>query len=160
MATKGTIALIASTLERTIAIVNKLSVKNYRLLLVSKYENEFDEFSQKIQIDHPGMEVDVITCMKDGCWEADIIILDVPPTEQREVAAMIMEVATQKLVINFSNDYRLTFDENNLQKLLKHSKVVNVSDTSNSFEILEPLTDITTASFVSDLLSKSENNSN
>ena len=127
MAIKKTIAIIASTNEKATAIVNNLSIENCRLLLLSKYANQFSELSTAILSAQPNIELDVIDCMRDGCWEADIIILDISGDEQQEVVELIKEVATQKIVINFSEN-----ENNELQALLKYSKVVKVFNAINS----------------------------
>src|SRR5664280_1901520 len=117
MAAKKTIAIIASTNEKAAAIVNRLFPENYRLLLLSKYANQFIELLTEIASRHPNVELDLIDCMKDGCWEADIIILDIPYDEETEVAALIKEVSTQKIVVSFSEN-----ENSELQNLLKYSK--------------------------------------
>ena len=127
MAVKKTIAIIASTNEKAAAIVNKLSLENCRLLLVSKYATQFIELSTDIKSRHPNVELDIIDCMKDGCWEADIIILDISHSEEKEVVELIKEVATQKIVVSFPGN-----ENNELQNLLKYSKVVNAFHTINN----------------------------
>ncbi len=126
MAIKKTIAIIASTNEKVTAIVNNLSIENCRLLLISKYANQFSELSTAILSTQPNIELDVIDCMRDGCWEADIIILNISDDEQQEVAELIKEVATQKIVISFSEN-----GNDELQDLLKYSKVIKVFNAIN-----------------------------
>jgi predicted dinucleotide-binding enzyme len=127
MAAKKTVAIIASANEKAAAIVNKLSLENSRLLVVSKQANQFIELSTDIKSRQPNLELDVIDCMKDGCWEADIIILDIPYDEETEVAALIKEVSTQKIVVSFSEN-----ENSELQNLLKYSKVVTAINIINS----------------------------
>src|ERR1019366_3549046 len=127
MAAKKTVAIIASANEKAAAIVNKLSLENSRLLVVSKQANQFIELSTDIKSRQPNLELDVIDCMKDGCWEADIIILDIPYDEETEVAALIKEVSTQKIVVSFSEN-----ENSELQNLLKYSKVVSAINIINS----------------------------
>ena len=127
MAAKKTIAIIASTNEKAAAIVNKLSLDNFRLLIVSKYANQFSKLSKDMQSNRPNVELEMIDCMKDGCWEADIIILDIPYDEETEVAALIKEVSTQKIVVSFSEN-----ENSELQNLLKYSKVVTAINIINS----------------------------
>jgi predicted dinucleotide-binding enzyme len=127
MAAKKTVAIIASANEKAAAIVNKLSLENSRLLVVSKQANQFIELSTDIKSRQPNLELDVIDCMKDGCWEADIIILDIPYDAETEVAALIKEVSTQKIVVSFSEN-----ENSELQNLLKYSKVVTAINIINS----------------------------
>lgn len=121
MAAKKTIAIIASTEQKTSTIVNKFLVENYRLLLLEKEPNQLNELSAEIKLKHPSLEFEIVNCLKDGCWEADIIILDVSCGEQKEVAELIKDVATQKPVISFSDHENIE-----LENLLKHSRVVTV----------------------------------
>jgi 8-hydroxy-5-deazaflavin:NADPH oxidoreductase len=130
MAARKTVAIIASTNEKIVAIVGKLSLDNFRLLILSKYANEFRKLSKDIQSNHPNVELEMIDCMKDGCWEADIIILDVSCNQQKEVAELIKEVATQKIVLSFSEN-----ENNELQNLLKYSKIVSAFNTPDSAQI-------------------------
>src|ERR1700690_180088 len=130
MAAKKTIAIIASTEQKASAIVNKFCLENYRLLLLSKYPNQFIDLSTDIQSKHPTVEFEVIDCMREGCWEADIIILDVSCNEKKEVAELIKEVATQKIVVNFSEN-----ENNEIQNLLKYSKIVTAFNTPTSSDI-------------------------
>lgn len=130
MAVKNIIAVIASTKEKAKAIVQKVSNKNCRILLVSKHKDEYLQLHTEIQSQYPALELDTIDCMKDGCWEADIIMLNVSEDEEKEVAEMIREVATQKLVISFSDSGKGCSEEN-LQKLLSHSRVIKVSGSGN-----------------------------
>ena len=131
MAAKKTIAIIGSTNEKATAILSRLYIENYRLLLVSKYANQFVELVKDIQSAHPGVELETVGCMKDGCWEADIIIIDIQNCEEKEVAELISEVATQKIVISFSESED-EFDVDGLQNLLKYSKVVIAYKKINS----------------------------
>ena len=121
MAAKKTVAIIASTEQKAAAVVSKFLVEDYRLLLLAKEPNQLSELSTEIKLKHPALEFEVINCLKDGCWEADIIILDVLCGEQKEVAEMIKEVATQKPVVSFSDHENVE-----LQHLLKYSRVVTV----------------------------------
>ena len=151
MATKNTIAIIASTEERAQAIVNAISVNNFRLLFIEKQPSELGALQQRLLTSHPGTEVDVMNCVKDGCWEADIIILSISPAEEEKVAEQIREVATQKVVLNFSQDYQ-SFSRNSLQNLLKHSKVVNVLNDNGQLEINDEAISLDTGHLISCLL--------
>jgi hypothetical protein len=131
VAVKKTIAIIGSTNEKATAIVSRLYIEDYRLLLVSKSANQFVELAKEIQCGHPEVALEIVECMKDGCWEADIIIIDVENCEEKKVAELIREVATQKIVINFSESEN-EFGVNGLQNLLKYSKVVVAHKKINS----------------------------
>ena len=130
MAEKKTIAVIASTNERATAVVENISLANYHLLLLSKYPNQFEQLSVSLQSAHTGPEFEIVDCMKDGCWEADVIIIDVAREEEKVVAELISEVSIQKIVVIFSqgeNEF-----ENDLKNILKFSKIVNALEVANT----------------------------
>ncbi len=134
MAVKKTIAIAGATEEVFIALANKLVNNNYRVLLLSSDKNELSKTLKDIK-NKVKAEIELIDCIKEGCWEADIIVLAVPPYAQKEVAEKIKEVATQKIVISISDYENQPDDEiKELQRLLPHSKVVNASNTSQSIE--------------------------
>jgi hypothetical protein len=131
MATKNTIAVIASTKEKAKAVVQKIADKNCRVLLVSKHDDEYLQLQKEIQFQFPSIEFETIDCMKDGCWEADVIVMNVNEDEEKPVAEMIKEVAIQKVVISFS-DKENGCCENDLQKLLHYSRVIKVFNSGSA----------------------------
>lgn len=124
---KKTIAVIGSETETGAAIADKLSDNSYRLLLV---QNEIDHKSQiakNIQQKNLRAEIEIVDCAKEGCWEADIIILAIPFRELKEIAEKINEVVTQKTVVIISDEKESPFSFNKaqkLQQLLPYSKIV------------------------------------
>ncbi|HEV2830980.1 MAG TPA: NAD(P)-binding domain-containing protein [Hanamia sp.] len=132
MSVKKTIAIVGATEETGREISRHFMQADYRLLLVSNNKDQLDYLSKSINDKKPKAEIDSIDCVKDGCWEADIIILTVPFHEEKKVAEMMKEVATQKIVVTISDD------ENNngtLQQLLPYSRLVKVSGILNSKKI-------------------------
>jgi len=132
MAGKKAIAVIASENQAAVKIVNKLAGGNYRILLISKDKNPFTKLAAKVKKNYPNAELIIQDCAKDGCWEADIIVLAIAAFEVKEVAAMIRDVATQKIVIvvdvNEKNKENIIAD---LKILLPYSKVAGYSNSSN-----------------------------
>ena len=131
MAEKKTIAVIASTNERATAVVKNISIANYHLLLLSKYPNQFEQLSVSLQSAHTGPEFEIVDCMRDGCWEADIIILNIPQEEEKAVGELIREVSVQKIVVSFSQGEN-EFESDALQNILKYSKIVNAFAVTNT----------------------------
>jgi hypothetical protein len=153
MAAKITIAIVASTKEKIQSIVGNIACGNYRLLLISKHENLSMQL-EEMQFLYPGVEVEIIECTKDGCWEADMIMLDIPNLEQHKVAEIIKEVSTQKIVVKISEENFVDGDD--LQKLLKNSKVVNVTGHSRSSKKTITGKDLESVEFVSSLFKKTK----
>ena len=128
MAVQQTIAIVGAAEKLGAELTNKLAKQHYRLLLVSDNKEQLNERSASAQQLVPQAEIEVVECTKDGCWEADTIILTVPATQLNEVAEVIKEVSTQKVVINISaveNDASfISAPIPGLQKLLPHARVI------------------------------------
>jgi 8-hydroxy-5-deazaflavin:NADPH oxidoreductase len=127
MAMKKTIAIVGATEKAGAEIAKRFSSIPYRLLLVSNNDEQLSMLFENISKQNPTAEIDTISCVKEGCWEADIIILAVPGCEEKQAAEMMKEVATQKIVVVLS--------EAGVEQLLPYSKIVTVSDISASDEI-------------------------
>lgn len=108
-------------------IAKRFSFIACRLLLVSNKQEELSKLMENISQQNPTAEIDTIKCVKEGCWEADIIILAVPGCEEKHAAEMMKDVATQKVVVVLSNG--------GVEQVLPYSKVVTASDISASNEI-------------------------
>lgn len=132
MSVKKTIAIVGATEKTGREIAMGFMQADYRLLLVSNNKDQLDYLSTSINDKKPKAEIDSIDCVKDGCWEADIIILTLPFYEEKKAAEMIKEVATQKIVVSISDDENIN---ETLQQLLPYSRLVNVSGISNSKKI-------------------------
>jgi 8-hydroxy-5-deazaflavin:NADPH oxidoreductase len=129
MAAKEIIAIAGATGKAGAAIANQLAKYNYRLLLISRNKDKLATLLHAIQRTFPNADVEAVDCLKDGCWEADIIVLAVPVSVEKEVAERIKEVATQKLIARFVNQPNTPSDakrKNELQQLLPYSKIVEV----------------------------------
>ena len=140
MAVKKTIAIVGATGRAGTAIATRLSAE-CRLLLIAQNTDKLTELAAEITHTTSNAEVEIMSCAKEGCWEADIIILAIPYyISEKEVAGKIKEVATQKIIIriisvnNITSFYPEYLEE--LQRLLPYSKIVtvfiNVADLSKT----------------------------
>jgi len=142
MATKKTIAVIGATGDMGCAFVKALANSDYRLLLMSRDKNKVGKLSATLKQKNPAADVEVVECEKEGCWEADIVLMAVPYEAEKEVAEKIREVTTQKIVIDVSNPLNEKYDRlitapgtsaaEELQKELPNSKVVKAFNTNFS----------------------------
>jgi len=136
MRTKQTIAVIGATGNMGSAIAKSLSVGNYRLLLHARDFNTCKQLATEILAIHRLADAEAMDCSMNACWEADIIIIATPDTENKEVSLRIREVASQKIVISIVNSLNDTYrgmipapetnGKEDIQQLLPHSKVVKV----------------------------------
>ncbi len=120
MAVKKTIAIVGATEKAGSEIAKRFSGLPYRLLLISNNAEQLSQLADDISQQNSAAEIDTIECVKDGCWEADIIVLAVPGCEEKHATDMMKEVATQKIVVVLSNA--------EIEQFLPNSKVVTVSD--------------------------------
>jgi hypothetical protein len=126
MAVKQTIAIVEATTPTGVSIANALANSSYRLLLIGNEEDQLLKLQYSIRRKGKNTEVDIVSCMRDGCWEADVIILTNPSQEQNQVAEKIREVATQKKVILVSETPGAA---DTWQELLPHSKIIQAASS-------------------------------
>ena len=91
MAVKRTVAIVGADKEKGIIIDLILPACNYRLLRLfneAAIINKVGVDTKKCLTD---AEIELITCMKDGCWEANIILLAINSEAQREVVEKIRD---------------------------------------------------------------------
>ena len=137
MAQKKTIAIAGVTGRKQTIIAKKLSQANYRVLIIAKPGDPLltGDAEQRM----PGNDIEVIACAKDGCWEADIIVLAIPGHDMQEIAGKIQEVATQKIVASVTvvkDASRISSGINTqLVKLFPYSKVISVFNVPGSTEV-------------------------
>lgn len=137
MAVKKTIAIVGATEKNGTALIYKLAQGNYRLLLISNDPDQLDQTANQLKEVFRSTEMEAIDCLKDGCWEADIIFLAIPYQEIKDVVGKIKEVATQKIVVCISDNTgdRFPFPlAQQLQHLLPYSKIVTAFKNINSAE--------------------------
>ncbi|HRE50752.1 MAG TPA: hypothetical protein PK339_05000 [Flavitalea sp.] len=136
MAAKKTIAIVEATELLNAAVENKLAQANCRVLLVSEDEARFAGLLKAVAGNMPGAEIEALNCIKEGCWEADIIVLGINDRLIEETVSKIKEVATQKIVVCLTkHEGVMTYQPqvaNELQRSLPHSKAVYVFTTPAS----------------------------
>ncbi|WP_069132973.1 NAD(P)-binding domain-containing protein [Rhodohalobacter halophilus] len=123
--TKQTIAIIGAGGDLGSALAKGIISGNYRLLL---FGTKLDSLAETIYTEHPKAEVKIMDCAYECSWEADIIILDIPKANEKEIAEKIHNVAIQKIVMhidgNVDEDSPIVSDR--LQSRLPYSKIVTV----------------------------------
>lgn len=133
MATKKTIAIVGATEDAGRAIVDRFAFMPYRLLLISHNPADLNRLTETIAKQHPAAEVESLECVKDGCWEADIIIIAVEAAEEKRVAELMKEVATQKIVVVVSQNEN---ECRELEQVLPYSKIVKAFINLETNEII------------------------
>ena len=151
MAIKKTIAIIGASGKMGSAIAKNLSKGNYRLLLFAQQKEKLQQAVEEVKKENPYADIECSGCPFDASWEADIIIPAVKYEVEKEVAARIKDVATQKIVISISNPLNKNFDglitfsdtsaAEELQQILPNSKVVKAFNTIFSADFSQPIVD-------------------
>lgn len=126
--TQQTIAIIGAGKGLGFTLAKGATAGNYRLLLFDKETKHLDSLKAAIYKEHPKAEVKVMNCAYECSWEADIIILDTPKADEVEIAEMIHDVATQKIVVtiaDFNEQVNLNTADR-LETMLPYTKIVKV----------------------------------
>lgn len=133
MATK-TMAILSDSKGLPPELLEVLGSCNHRLLFVVENAEKMKRLQESLHFLKIKPEIDFISCEKEGCWEADKILISIPGELPREIVQKIKNVATQKPVWVISNSvyYRRNIY---LQSLLPNSKIVEIGLKKNMKEI-------------------------
>lgn len=104
MKVKETIAFIGEADKISSDLIQKLAARNYPLVLVAKEGNHFEELSAQIVNRIPGADMETIHCEREGCWEADVIVLNNLKDLSAGLAEKIKEVTNQKILVYFLHE--------------------------------------------------------
>ena len=122
-----TITIIGELEEFSTALLKILAEQDLQLLFVStdqeknvKLQKQFEQFKTVAEVEFRSSE-------KEGCWEADVIILYKPSMISTAIIERIKGVATQKTVLVIDN---IQENKGNFKELLPHSKVIEVELTA------------------------------
>lgn len=98
MEAKETIAILGLKKGEVTLFLDQLANDN-RILIVSNEINDCGGISEYLSQNKQEHEVEVIECAKEGCWEADLIVLWNPFQFKEEELLRLRAVATQKIVL-------------------------------------------------------------
>lgn len=149
METKKTIAILGLTNEARNPFLQKLA-QHYRLLIVSEHIHQHTVSHYNIDENKTGSNIELIDCAKNGCWEADIIILwdsfRLETTELKKLEA----VATQKIILILTDQK----DKTLIRYLFPHSKIITLDKdpVTKKVEILG--TDVEALQTIRELINK------
>ena len=123
MSVKKTIAIIDATQRRGMGIAIQLSKIDCRLLLISDDGESLTFLSEKLLAENHKAEIECVECSKEGCWEADVIILTMSEQDEKAIVDRMKEVVIQKIVVSVSEERN---SGNELRSLLPFSKHVKI----------------------------------
>lgn len=122
---KKTIAILGDNKGIFPNVMQVVMKQDLRLLFVTEDEAKKLEISRHPKFRQATAEVEFLSCERDGCWEADMIMLVDPDTSSASLVEKIKEVATQKIVL-VASEGKTIKDEPDLRELLPWSKVVEI----------------------------------
>ncbi|MDT0645881.1 hypothetical protein RM545_04205 [Zunongwangia sp. F260] len=122
---RKTFAILGNTGALLSEVLQVLMKQDFRLLLVSENEEKKLALKKSLEQTEAVAEVEFTSCKRDGCWEADIIIITQLEKASCSLLETIKEVATQKIVLLIS-EHEKQLRKPNFEQLLPHSKVVKV----------------------------------
>jgi len=134
----STIAFSGALSPANILFLKHLAKRGNRLLVVDN-KNFSEVLIEKLYQQIPNSEIEIASCLKDSCWEADVIILSSEIINDEQAIRNIKEVATQKPVICLSEENN-SEEFNTLEQLLPHSKPSLVKLNSKMKEVLVLMT--------------------
>lgn len=123
MSVRRTIGIIDGNQNLGIEISKELANSNCRLLLISNNDENLKVFTKDLIGKHPLADIEFVEGAKEGCWEADLIILAMAEHEQMAIAEKIKEVTIQKTIITISDKKNLN---TNLDSFLPYSKLISI----------------------------------
>lgn len=131
---KKTTAILGDTGDFSLEVVKTLMKHEFRLLFVTDNEERKQVLSNQLEHQNFTAEIDFLSCEKNGCWEADMIVLLNPDTSSATLVDKIKEVATQKIVMVAYEGNEIN-DKSDLRELLPWSKVVEVNVNTLTKEV-------------------------
>lgn len=136
---KKTIAVIGAGGAMGSTLSKSLAASGHHILLMDKDSEKCHKTYDHIFAELPNADIEILNCIHEGSWEADVIIPAVAYEVQQEVADYIKDVVTGKIVISISNPLNedkcglltspFSSAAEELQSYLPYSKVVKAFNT-------------------------------
>jgi hypothetical protein len=123
MSVKKTIGILDASTKWGIEIAERLANTDCRLLLISDNSEKLNSLAENLKAEKCKADIVCMECVKEGCWEADIIIWTMAVKEEKAIAERMKEVAIQKIVVKIDEEENSSIE---LQSLLPYSKLINI----------------------------------
>lgn len=128
-----TIAIVGATDAEGISLVIRLAEAGNRLLLLGAEFEKMQAFTERIHLRFPAADTEALACTKDGCWEADIIILGNEALHNDTASTNIKDVATRKIVALCSSDDNIIMQH---RLFFSNSRLISVSLYENNNDVM------------------------
>jgi hypothetical protein len=140
---KKTIAIIGTPGATESGIAESLAKAGHHVLLsdnktkrTALMMRSLRRLFRRKSVTAPQTGVEVIPCIKEASWEADIILLAAPAEAHTRIATKITDVVTGKVIVSMVNSINGTNDDSTvsaaekLAQLLPHARVVSAFNTT------------------------------
>ena len=139
MEVQETIAFIGGAGKNCPVLMKKMAQGNLRLLFLYNEEEKVQDFVEQLKEGQNEAEIEVVNCVKESCWEADIIAFVDPGAIEEELLRKIKEVATQKILLLITTEHKDNTSSfvcriSDLEKELPFSKIVSVKVDSRGMK--------------------------
>lgn len=137
MEVQETIAFIGGAGKTCPVLMKKMAQGRLRLLFLSNEDQKVLDFVKQLRTELDDQaDIEVESCVKNSCWEADIIAFVDPEAIEAEVLETIKTVATQKVVLLITTEYNDNTSSyacklGDLERELPYSKIVMVKIDSS-----------------------------
>lgn len=132
MEVQETIAFIGGAGKNCPVLMKKMAKGKLRLLFLYNEDEKSLDFVQQLRAEQNAeAEIEVVNCVKESCWEADIIAFVDPEAIEEDVLRKIKEVATQKILLLITTEHQDNTSSfvcrvSELENELPYSKIVSV----------------------------------
>ncbi len=116
-------------------VIEVLMKQDLRLLFVFEDEIQNLNFQSRLERTEAIAEIEFTSCERDGCWEADIIVITQPEKLTSTILEKIKEVATQKIVVIVASEEKESTIKFSFRELLPFSKIVEIEVIAMKKEI-------------------------
>ena len=135
MSATNTIAIIG-TIEKNIVSLIEQIAKLYHIVLFNKEENQLKELQSLLASSISKANIEVMNCVTNASWEADIIFITDSCRSNQAIANKIRKVSTGKIIVLLSFETKPTANNTILQELLPNSKIItSILSETNQNEI-------------------------
>lgn len=133
MAIINTIAILGAV-EIPLSFIARRIPQQYKVLLFDKDPVKLAELYNPLLVNDALKNMEQMNCATNASWEADIVILSAACCSDVLIIEKIKQVSTGKIIIIIKDEINTPFssrDYLNLQQLLQHVKLVQVTTNTN-----------------------------
>lgn len=94
-------AFIGEAEEPCCELIHRLAAAGYPLVLIAKEDMHFARLAEDILDRLPQADIETIDCVKEACWEADVVVFNDLKSFDAELLEKVKAVVNQKILVYF-----------------------------------------------------------